>query len=315
MLSKIYCSMCGYENNPGDLLCKRCNEILHNENVLTNIANIATISELFDSQYENKLQDAILTLDSYEVIIQNIIEIGENKIIYRKNMTPLERVMAIAQAYSIVITKQLGNNYGEYAYNVLCIDESFDSSIQIATIIHEITHHLFNEILKQVLMYVWSVKKSPTIDAFIQTVTSLPPVLLTSEYCASKSEERYLPSEYVSFSSFNHICEDINYDNKIILNSFIIGNAMSESIIKILSHFIDSDLEKKIKDEFEKNQTLSIANPICIEEKAINNPILRNVYLMNMLVDSYILLKDDEYHHLIERNKQLFEKSYNKQEH
>lgn len=312
MASKIFCSICGYENNSNSTICQRCNEILHNDSILSNSKQLNSIGQLFDNQYHQRLNDAILTLDSYEVIIQNIIESGENRLIYRKNMTPLERVIAIAKAYSIVITKEVGNNYGEYAYNVICIDKTFDSSIQIATIIHELTHHLFNEILKQILIYVWNVKKSPLVDAFVQTMVSLPPVLLASEYCASKSEEKYLPKEYVSYSSFNQIASDLNYDDKIILNTFIIANGISESIIGILSNFIDTQLEDKIKQEFRKNNTEQIANPICIEDRKVNNFILRNAYLMNMLIESYELLNDENYYHLIERNKQLFEKSYEK---
>ena len=224
----------------------------------------------------------------------------------------LERVVAIAKAYSIVITKEIGNNYGEYAYNVICIDKTFDSSIQIATILHELTHHLFNEILKQILIYVWNVKKSPLLDAFVQTLVSLPPVLLASEYCASKTEERYLPKGYVSYSSFNQIAGDLNYDGKILLNTFVIANGISESIIRILSNFIDNQLEDKIRQEFERNNTEEIANPICIEDRIINNPILRNVYLMNMITESYELLNDENYRHLIERNRELFEKAYEK---
>ncbi|MDO5825848.1 MAG: hypothetical protein Q4Q22_05670, partial [Methanosphaera sp.] len=79
-----------------------------------------------------------------------------------------------------------------------------------------------------------------------------------------------------------------------------------------LSNFIDNDLENRIRDEFEKNGIEGIANPICVEERTINNPILRNVYIMDMLIEGYDLLNDDMYHHLIERNKELFEKSYDK---
>ncbi len=312
MTFKIYCSICGYENNSNNTLCQRCNELLHKDNILSDNKQLNSIDELFDNIYHQKLNDAILTLDSYEVIIQNIIESGENGIIYRKNMTPLERVVAIAKAYSIVITKEIGNNYGEYAYNVICIDKTFDSSIQIATILHELTHHLFNEILKQILIYVWNVKKSPLLDAFVQTLVSLPPVLLASEYCASKTEERYLPKGYVSYSSFNQIAGDLNYDGKILLNTFVIANGISESIIRILSNFIDNQLEDKIRQEFERNNTEEIANPICIEDRTINNPILRNVYLMNMITESYELLNDENYRHLIERNRELFEKAYEK---
>lgn len=312
MTLKIYCSICGYENNSNNTICQRCNEILHKDSILSNDNELKSIEELFADTCRRKLNDAILTLDSYEVIIQNIMESGENRITYRKNMTPLERVIAIARAYSIVITKEVGDNYGEYAYNVICIDKTFDSSIQIATIIHELTHHLFNEILKQILIYVWDVKESPLLDAFVQTLVSLPPVLLASEYCASKSEEKYLPMQYVSYSSFNQIAKDLNYDDRILLNTFVIANGISESIIRILDNFIDNQLEEKIKQEFKKNNTKQMANPICIADRKINNPILRNVYLMNMITESYDLLGDENYYHLIERNKELFEKSYEK---
>ncbi|OED29550.1 hypothetical protein [Methanosphaera sp. WGK6] len=310
MTKTIYCSNCGTKNNTQQTHCKNCEEYLHNFKEETRQIN--NITELFTEKHYHNLTDKILTIEAYEVIIENIITTGENKIIYKKNMSPLERITAIAEAYTKVIYKNKGNNYGEYAYNILCIDQQFDPAIQIATILHELTHHLFNEIIKEILMYIWNVKKTTMLDSFVQTILTIPSLLLISEYCASSTEKTYLPEQYVSYSSFNNICEQINYDKTIILRGFIIGKSMSESIIKILDSFIDKTLYEEIKQEFKKNKTKPIAKTICTQDTSINNPILRNVYLMNILITSYELSNDKEVHKKLNKNKEYFEKSYAK---
>lgn len=312
MTNYIFCSNCGSKNDNKNTHCKKCKEILHNFNNNEINNKINTVNELFTNEHYALLKNEILTLEAYEIIIENIIETGENRIIYKKNMTPLERVKAIADAFSLIIYKNKGNNYGEYAYNVICIDEKFDSSIQIATLLHELTHHLFNEIIKGILMYMWNVKNTPMLDSFIQTMLTIPSILLISEYCASSTEKAYLPEEYVSYSSFNSICADINYDKNIVLQGFIIGKRLSESILAILNSFIDKKLEEDIKKEFVKNKTKPIAKPICITDTAINNPILCNVYLMDAIITSYEIMDDKEIYPKLNKNKVYFEKSYMK---
>ncbi|WP_455645914.1 hypothetical protein [Methanosphaera sp.] len=310
MTNTIYCSNCGTKNNNKDTHCKNCKEYLHNFKETKNEIN--TTTELFTQKHYQELTNEILTIEAYEVIIKNIITTGENKIIYKKNMTPLERITSIAQAYTKVIYKNNGNTYGEYAYNILCIDKQFDPAIQIATILHELTHHLFNEIIKEILMYIWNVKKTTMLDSFVQTILQIPSLLLISEYCASSTEKRYLPEQYVSYSSFNTICEKLNYDETMIKRGFIIGKSMSESIIKILDTFIDNTLAQEIKEEFRKNKTNPIAKPICIEDTAINSSILRNVYLMNLLTISYEITNDSEIYKKLNKNKEYFEKANSK---
>ena len=307
----IYCSCCGFPNENHKKYCERCNEILHNFNKLDLNKQINTIEELFSQENIIKLNNSILTINSYEMIIQDIIETGSNRLIYKKNMTPLERIRAIAESYSIVISKDDGKSYGEYAYNVICIDEQFDSAIQIATLLHELTHHLFNEIIKRIMMYTLNIKKTPLIDGLIQVMSTLPTILLISEYCASSTEKRYLPEEYVSYSSFNHICEDLNYNKQIILNTFVIGKGIHDSINRILDEFIDEGLKEAIINEFHKNNTKAISNPICVsDEGGINNSILRNVYLMRLLYDNFCSLNNPDNKEILMKNAELFEKSY-----
>lgn len=308
----IYCSNCGYLNKDNEKYCIKCNEILHNFSKLNINKTINSTEELFSNEVITQLNNCILTIDSYEMIIENIIETGSNHIIYKKNMTPLERIKAVAEAYSIVISKDDGRSYGEYAYNVICIDENFDSAIQIATLLHELTHHLFNEIIKQIVMYTLEIKKTPIIDSLIQVISTLPSILLISEYCASSTEKRYLPEEYVSYSSFNHICEDLNYNKQILIRTLIIGKGLNDSIERILNTFIDDVLKEDIKKEFVKNNTKPIANPICINDDGIDNSILRNVYLMNVIYENFSYLNTPENKEIVEKNANLFKKSYQK---
>lgn len=313
MIDKLYCSTCGELNNTDRKYCVKCHELLHNLNKLPLNNTIDSFDVLFSLEYEKTLKNKTLTIDDYETIIENIIETGKNRLILKKNMTTLERIEAIAKAYAPVIYKDIGNSYGEYAYNVICVDKKFDSAIQIATLLHELTHHLFTEILEQVLTYTWKVKKTSVIESFIQTTTSIPAILLISEYCASTTESNYLPEEYVSYSSFNSICEEINYDKNSLSTGLILGSSMSNDIHRILSSFIDENLEKAIKQEFIINHTKSIANPICIEKgKSVNSGIIRNVFMLRILTMSYVYFKDLKYIDLLERNKNLFEKSYEK---
>lgn len=311
-MKKIYCSFCGVENSTTDKYCKECGEILHLFKKFEKNNTINTINELFTDMHLFQLDNKILTLDAYETIIQNIIEIGKNRKTYKKNRTPLERITALANAYSIVIYKENGKNYGEYAFNVICIDKKFDSAIQIATLLHELTHYLFNYILSSILMYFWNIKRTPMLDAFIQTMTTIPEILLISEYCASSTEKAFLPEEYVSYSSFNSICADIDYDKTKIMRGFIIGKGIHESILQILDSFIDQSLQKDILKEFTKNNTKPIGKPICITDNQSTNPILRNVYLMNLIRNSYDIINNEEIYPIIEKNKSYFEKSEQK---
>lgn len=313
MKDKIYCSCCGVENSINQNYCKDCGEILHNFKEYETNNEINTIEELFTATHYHQLTDKILRIESYKAIIQNIIETGENEIIYKKKMTPLNRIKAIADAYAKVIYKNRGNTYGEYAYNVICIDKQFDSAIQIATILHELTHHLFNEIIEEILIFLWNVRKTPMLESFIQTMITIPSILLISEYCASSIEKEYLPPEYVSYSSFNSICADLNYDKNIILRAVIIGKSMTESIHQILSTFIDKELEEKIIKEFQINNTKTIAEPICITDIEKSNYILQNVYLMDMIINSYEIMNDKQIYPKIIKNKEYYEKFYEKE--
>ncbi len=312
MSKYIYCSSCGFKNKIENTYCDNCMEMLHDYEKIGKKSTINTIDQLFNKKNYDRLKNNALTLEAYEFIIQTIIERGLNNLYYKRNMTPLEKVKTIANAYSILIYKSNGASYGQYAYNVICIDENFDSSLQIATLLHELTHLLFNEIIKGILMYFWHVTNTSMLDAYVQTILTIPSVLLISEYCASATEEEFLPEDYVSYSSYNSICADLNYDRSIILNGFIIGKSMSDSIIQIFNAFIDDKLREDIKEEFAKNNTEPIANPIDVDDNAICNPLLRNAYLMELLIECYEMIDDKEIYPKIEVNKDYYEKAYEK---
>ncbi len=312
MKNYIYCSSCGFKNTIKNDYCEDCKQLLHNYEKLGEKAKIDTINELFNKENHDQLKNNALTLEAYEFVIQTIIERGLNNIYYKRNMTPLEKVKSIANAYSIVIYKNNGASYGQYAYNVICIDEKFNSSLQIATLLHELTHLLFNEIIKGILMYYWHVSSTSMLDAYVQTILTIPSVLLISEYCASSTEAEFLPEDYVSYSSFNSICADLNYDRNLILNGFIIGKSMSDSIIQIFNSLIDDKLREDILEEFVKNKTEPIANPIDVDDNAICNPLLRNAYLMELLVKSYEMIDDEEIYPKLEVNRDYYEKAYKK---
>ena len=114
MTNEIYCSNCAHKNSANSIFCESCGEILRNTNLLNINQQINTIDELFNEEKQRSLNDFILTLEIYEIIIQNIIENGQNNIIYKRDMATLQRVKEIAKAYTIVTTKEDEKSYNIY---------------------------------------------------------------------------------------------------------------------------------------------------------------------------------------------------------
>lgn len=313
MNDHIFCSLCGTKNNAYESYCENCGQILHNEALFKNKDSIHTPQDIFTKNRLNQLNDKVVTIDVLEMIINTIIKMGSNRLKIKNNMTTIEKIVAIAKAYSLVIFKKEGNNYGEYAYNVICIDETFDTSAQVATIIHELTHHLFNLILEEIFMYIWNVEKTPMLDALVQLIVSMKQILLISEYCASSIEKEYLPEDYVSYSSFNEIIEEINLNQYEIERAITIGKHMTKYIKIILDTFINQKLAENIKIEFILNNTKIMKNPININDSKVTaNPLIAIMHLKNLILDAYDSLDHIKYIESFNKNKELYERSYEK---
>ena len=258
----VFCSKCGSENKSTNNKCDKCGEFLLKPELFE-----AKSEEKFEEIFTKKNKKAInqITIESYNTVINNIIYMGRAHLDYiiRVNninvgeLSILNKILLFTQAYAKISYKSSGADLGHYAYNSIFVDDRLYQSQQIATLIHELTHHLFSEIIEELLMYVWECSKSDAIEAlswFI--VTGFPIIKLSNEYCAHTCEGRFIPHGYQNYGSFNKILNeefDPEKDKEPVNLALIFGNTIAHDILYILEGFLGSGFREEIKQQFKED--------------------------------------------------------------
>ena len=258
----VFCSKCGSENNNSNDKCDNCGEFLVKSELLTS-KNYENFNDIFTNNNFQSLEE--LSLEGYNTIIKNIADMGHYHLeeyfqnTQKRNLSILDKIKALTQAYCEINYKSSGAELGSYSFNSINVDDRLDEANQIATLIHELSHHLFSEIFEQILMYLWKCDKSDAIEALAWFILiGNPFTQLTNEYCAHTCEGRFVPHGYQNYGSFNNILvNEFNpeKDQKEIGLGLVFGNTIARDILKILEEFIDYDLREEIKQQFKKDFT------------------------------------------------------------
>lgn len=242
---------------------------------------------LNDTPFQYSFDEEIYTPD-YSNVFDDVTTIGE-----RKNINLLKKRRLTGMAYQSILdtiakdaidmtslegdvftkTKNFVENFAEvdcdfegrvgdiktasgaYGFNVIKIDSSLPKTLQIAALIHELTHHLLSEIFELALMYIFNSPKTDTIEAFAwYSLSHRPEWLLMNEYCAHTVEAHYIPFPGENYESFNHVLENFDTNNpddlEKIRSAALIGNTFATDIIYILDQFFTDDLKNEIKEQF-----------------------------------------------------------------
>lgn len=311
----VFCSKCGSENTDDNDKCEKCGEFLTKKEYLN-----SKIYENYEDIFTDENLKAInaLTVEGYNTIIQNITDMGHYHLkeyystINNRNLTILDKIKALTQAYSKISYKSSGAELGSYSFNSIRIDDRLDDSNQISTLIHELSHHLFSEIFEQILMYLWNCKKSDAIEALAWfTLIGNPLTNLTNEYCAHTCEGRFIPHGYQNYGSFNAILTqefDPEKDKDAIGLGLIFGNTIAQDIIIILEDFITYDLREEIKQQFKKDFTYPPRyDQILLEtkERLPDDVKLENIKFI--LKAGYEAAKDKKMQEVLDEFKNKFE--------
>lgn len=300
----VFCSRCGVENSDANEICSKCNSPLFTAKNLK-LKRYNRFEEIFTDANLNVLKSPNFTEDDYNTILENIREMGKynlDKITqsgkYSFN-SPLSKVAAITAAYAPISYKSRGAELGSYAFNLINVDDRLDSANQIATLIHELTHHLVSEIFEQILMYVWEVEKSDVIEAFVFfSLTCNPIPRLMNEYCAHSVEGRFVPHGYQNYGSFNNVLAenfDIKKDIDTVIHCSIFGNTLANDLINVLESFINENLREDIKTQFKKDyQFPPKYDQILFERKEIMAPesLIESIFITLVLAFELAREKD-----------------------
>lgn len=255
----VFCYKCGAENKITDELCSKCGSPLFTYNNMK-LKKYYRFEEIFTDENLNILKNHNFTEDDYKTVMENIQEMGHytlDNIVQSGEYTfnyILSKIAAIAIAYAPISYKSRGAELGSYAFNLINVDDRLDNANQIATLIHELTHHLVSEIFEQILMYVWGVEKSDVLEAFVFfSLTCNPIPVLVNEYCAHSVEGRFVPHGYQNYGSFNNVLVenfDLEKDIDMVVHCSIYGNTLAKDLIDVFESFISSNMREDIKRQF-----------------------------------------------------------------
>lgn len=139
---------------------------------------------------------------------------------------------------------------GAYGFKRAVIDSSLSKTLQIAAMIHELSHHLIFEIFKNTIMYVFQSQETDTIQAFAwYGLTKNLYWLLMNECCAHTVECHYMKLK--NYESFNNILKiNENLDKDKVKKAVELGNCLAMDIIYMLDKFFTPELVYEIKMQF-----------------------------------------------------------------
>lgn len=312
----VFCSKCGYENSDDNNNCENCGEFLIRKEFF-NVKSYENFEDIFKGNNYEKLDE--ITLEGYNTVIRNIARMGhyhlkeyyKNTDINKRQMSTLNKIKTITQAYSKISYKSSGAELGSYSYNSIQVDDRLDKASQISTLLHELSHHLYSEIFEQLLMYVWGCGKSDAIEALAWfTLIGSPLTQLSNEYCAHTCEGRFVPHGYQNYGSFNNILVnefDPEKDQKAVNIGLVMGNTMAQDILFILEDFIDYDLREEIKEQFKKDFKYPPKyDQIMLETNAVMSPEDKIESIISILKGGYTAAKDRKMREILNEFKKKY---------
>ena len=245
IIEENICPFCGYKNPNSYDYCIKCGK------QITPIT-IDSFDVLF-SEYNYSLMDnADISVDEYYEILKRMFKKLNYATINGK--TPKEKIIQIASVFTPVIPKSSGINHGHFKNTMIFYDDRLDNSFQIETIIHELAHYLLFELSVNMLCKVLNVKESSTLKVFVDIFLSSPNFSVINEFFAHTIENRYIPHDYLNFSSFNKLVYYSNYDIDENLDYLIIFISYAKDMIAYLDNYIDEQVRDLIKLQFREDK-------------------------------------------------------------
>ena len=266
-LEKV-CPKCSRKYPSSENFCMDCLVSLKKITDKTDIRAISTSPELDyarKNESDNIITDENITLindfnftyDDFTEVIRSIKAqsfknmdrlIKENSIIL-DSLDVLDKVLLFAKSFVEVEYKSYGGELGYFEFDKIYVDDRQRKSLQITTIIHELSHFLFREILIRTVCKILDVSKNSHVESVVTYILSASVFnRLIDEYAAHSVEGRFTIFGYQDYSSFKVLQKELDPEHTDIAKT--IGNTFAICIRDLLEGFIDWDLRDEIKTQF-----------------------------------------------------------------
>ena len=215
---------------------------------------INNLRELLTEENLQNIKNHEFSIEEYKTILKNIDRHGRKNLNLDKNMTALEQITEITVQHTIIYESKDNLNSGYYVYNKLYLNRNLPKSQQIATLIHELSHHIYAEIFEGWLLTLFKVRKKSIIESFVMfMLNNSIENRAANEYISYIVEGRFTPKKYQNYISFIQLIMELNINVKESKEYFIFGHEVSHDIDNLLKPVIDENLRKLIEEQFEED--------------------------------------------------------------
>lgn len=273
------CPYCGAANLDYATHCVKCQRQI-------NPITIDDFDILFDDYNHDLLLNAEISDFEYAEILSEIFVKASYIEIYGK--TTKDKILNFASVFTECEPKARGYERGYiFLGNCIYYDDRLDDSVQIATIIHELSHYFLFEIIENLLCFIFKVKSSSTLQSLVWYFLTLPEFKIMNEYCAHTVEGRFVPYGFQNYGSFNALVKNTEIDEESINTMIIFGNTFANEIITYLEKYIDVDLRQEIKIQYRKDLSSPTYESIFTETNDCLPLNVKNSTLIKILYDIF----------------------------
>lgn len=223
----------------------------------------SSFEDIFSAENFKIIDEFKFKTRDYNRILLNIkrssIETFENLIkeneILLEDLDIQDKILLYAKSFVPVDYKSFGPELGYFTFNRITIDDRQTASLQITTLIHEMSHFLLKEIMTHIICTILDCSKNSLMEAIAVFILSYSPFArLIDEYAAHTTEGRFTVYGYQDYSSFIQIEQSLDGEmtaDEIEITKSI-GNTFAISIKDILESYIDEELRSDINELFLK---------------------------------------------------------------
>lgn len=270
-----FCPKCGRKFPESEFVCFDClvhlkeisdkvdvSEIKSNSQFILEGSNdYDDFTELLDVGNLLKINEFVFSADDFSDILYDIKSqafknfdalVKVNEIDF-DSLSILDKIILFTKSFVEVNYKSFGGELGYFETGKIIIDERQTKSLQITTLLHELSHFLIQEILIHILCKILDASRNNLIEVLTSFILSYTPFTqLIDEYCAHNVEGRFTVFGFQDYSSYRQIELSLKgemSDDEIEITKSI-GNTFAVNIKEILESFIDKDLREEIKEQF-----------------------------------------------------------------
>lgn len=270
-----YCPECGRKYPEGENVCFDC--LVHLKNISDKIEisqieytpqfsiegkhSFDAFDELLSMNNLSKINQFRFSIEDYSQIIhsiklqalKNFDDIVKSNEIDFDELEILDKIILFAKSFVNVKYKSSGPQLGYFEDNTIFIDDRQTDSLQITTLIHELSHFIIQEILVGIVCKILDASRSDFIESVVSFILSYTPFTqLIDEYSAHNVEGRFTIFGFQDYSSYLQIESELDGEmsREEIEITKSIGNTFALTIKDVLESLIDRELREDIKDQF-----------------------------------------------------------------